>query len=326
MSEQTIGASVPFDMETEPSRFAASVRSFLKFLRRKKLGAVGLAIVLMVFVTAVFAPVLSRYDPNFIFDEPNPGYKINPSIPDLAADPDIGSPIVVRQFLNPSFEHWFGTDKFGRDNYARVVFGARLSLQVGLGASMIAVTLGLLIGVFSAFYLGIADLIIQRFIDALQAFPAIVLLLLLVQIAEPSVRNTVLALGFIGIPITTRLIRSSVLVVRTSDYVEAARSLGASDTRIMLRHVLPNIASIVLIAFSIGIGAYIIFEATISFLGVGPRNVISWGKMIQEGRTALDLHPWLTVFAGGAITTVVVGFNFLGDALRDVLDPRLRGR
>ncbi len=326
MSEQTIDAGVPFGMPTERSKFATLARSFGRFLRRKKLGAIGLVIVVIVFVTAVFAPVLSRYDPNLVFDEPNPGYKVNPSMQDFARDLDIGSPIVVLQFLNPGFDHWFGTDKFGRDNYSRVVYGARLSLQVGLGASIIAVGLGLSIGLLSAFYLGMVDLVIQRFIDALQAFPAIVLLLLLVQIAEPSVRNTVLALGFIGVPITTRLIRSSVLVVRSSDYVEAARSLGASDMRIMLRHVLPNIASIVLIAFSIGIGAYIIFEATISFLGVGPRNVVSWGKMVQEGRTALDLHPWLTVFAGGAITTVVVGFNFLGDALRDVLDPRLRGR
>ncbi len=159
----------------------------------------------------------------------------------------------------------------------------------------------------------------------MQAFPGLVLLLLLVQVGEPSVRNTVFAMGIIGVPTTTRIIRSSTLVVQSSDYIVAARSIGASDTRILMRHIVPNIFSVVLIAFSIGIGAYIIFEATISFLGVGPRGVISWGKMVQEGRAALDLHPWLTVFAGGAIATVVIAFNFLGDAVRDVLDPRLRG-
>ena len=132
-------------------------------------------------------------------------------------------------------------------------------------------------------------------------------------------------MGLIGVPITTRLIRSQVFTVAQMDYVDAARALGASDSRIMFRHVLPNIASILLITFSIGIGAYILFEATISFLGVGPRGVVSWGKMVQEGRADIDLHPWLTVFAGGAITLLVAGFNFLGDALRDVLDPRLRG-
>ena len=131
------------------------------------------------------------------------------------------------------------------------------------------------------------------------------LALLLVQVAEPSVRNAVLAMGVIGIPTATRIIRSSTLVVQSTDYVEAARSLGATNTRILFRHILPNIASVMLIAFSIGIGAYIIFEATISFLGVGPRGVVSWGKMVNEGRANLEFHPWLTVFAGGAISTMV---------------------
>jgi ABC-type dipeptide/oligopeptide/nickel transport system permease subunit len=137
------------------------------------------------------------------------------------------------------------------------------------------------------------------------------------------VRNTVIALGVIGVPIATRLVRSAVLSVAERDFVTAARAIGASDTRIMLQHVLPNIAAVVLITFSVGIGAYILFEATISFLGVGPRNVVSWGKMVQEGRANIDIHPWLSVFAGGGIALLVVGFNFLGDALRDVLDPRL---
>jgi peptide/nickel transport system permease protein len=140
------------------------------------------------------------------------------------------------------------------------------------------------------------------------------------------VRNTVLALGVIGIPITTRLVRSAVLGISATDYVTAARAMGASDTRVMFRHVVPNIAAVLLVTFSIGIGAYILFEATISFLNLGPRNVISWGKMVNEGRSNIDIKPWLAVFAGGALALLVVGFNFLGDALRDVLDPRLRGR
>jgi len=127
----------------------------------------------------------------------------------------------------------------------------------------------------------------------------------------------------VGIPVSTRLVRSTVFSVSSTDYVSAARATGATDLRIMFRHILPNIASVVLITFSIGIGAYILFEATISFLGVGPRNVVSWGKMVQEGRASIESHPWLSVFAGGCIALLVVGFNFLGDALRDVLDPRL---
>ncbi|MDA0353479.1 MAG: ABC transporter permease [Chloroflexi bacterium] len=225
----------------------------------------------------------------------------------------------------PSKEHWFGTTRAGHDIYARIVWGARLSLIVGLGASAIAVGLGVLVGVTSGFYRGPFDLVTQRLIDALQAFPGLVLLLLLVQVAEPSVRNAVFAMGVVGVPTATRIVRSSTLVVQSTDYVEAARSLGASNPRILLQHILPNIASTVLIAFSIGIGAYILFEATISFLGVGPRGVVSWGKMVNEGRASLEFHQWLTVFAGGAISTVVIAFSFLGDAIRDVLDPRLRG-
>ena len=294
------------------------------FVRKKPIGAGALVVVVAIIVVALFAPALARYDPEFVFDRENPGYKSNPTISELAKDSDIGSPRTVDQFESPSWEHWFGTSKSGHDIYSRVVHGSRLSLIVGLGASSIAVSFGLVVGVASGFYRGWFDMLTQRLIDALQAFPALVLLLLLVQVAEPTVRYTVLAMGIIGAPITTRLIRSSTLVVQSTEYVAAARSIGASDARILVRHVLPNVFSVVLIAFSIGIGAYIIFEATISFLGIGPRGVISWGRMVQEGRASLDLHPWLTVFAGGAIAIVVIAFNFLGDAVRDVLDPRLR--
>jgi len=147
-----------------------------------------------------------------------------------------------------------------------------------------------------------------------------------VQIAEPSTRNVVIALGFGGIPFVTRLVRSATLSVRSTEYVQAARVIGATDMRIMVRHVLPNIGAVLIIAFSIGIGAFILAEATISFLGAGPRGEISWGKMVSTGRAALDLHPWESVFAGSAITLLVMAFNLLGDAMRDVLDPRLRGR
>ena len=302
--------------------FAAAL---LSFARKKPLGAVAGVIVLMVLITAMFATFIGRYDPNFIFDRENPNYITNPTFAQLAEDSDIGSPITVDSFESPSWKHWFGTDKVGHDIYSRVVHGAGLSLIVGLGASAIAVSTGLVIGVVSGFYRGAFDIISQRLVDALQAFPGLVLLLLLVQVADPSVRNTVFAMGIIDVPITTRIIRSSTLVVQSTDYVEAARSIGASDNRILWRHIIPNIFSIILISFSIGIGAYIIFEATISFLGVGPRGVVSWRKMVQEDRGSLDLHPWLTVFAGASIAGVVIAFNFLGDAIRDVLDPRLRG-
>ena len=299
--------------------------SVASFARKKPLGGVALLAIVILVITAIFAPVIARYEPGFVFDRENPNYVTNPTLAQMAADPDIGSPVTVDSFESPSWEHWFGTDGAGHDIYARVVHGSRLSLTVGLGASAVAVGLGLVIGVTSGFYRGAFDLLAQRLVDALQAFPGLVLLLLLVQVAEPSVRNTVLAMGIIGIPAVTRIVRSATLVVQSTEYVEAARSAGASDQRIVWRHILPNIFSVVLIAFSVGIGTYIILEATISFLGIGPSGVVSWGKMVQEGRGALDLHPWLSVFAGGAIALVVIAFSFLGDAVRDVLDPRLRG-
>ncbi len=298
---------------------------FTGFARKKPIGAVALVVVVLLVLIAVFAPFIARYDPNFVFEEVNPDYKTSPTLAELAANPDIGSRLVVNGLEGPSWEHWFGTTRSGHDIYARVIHGSRLSLIVGLGASAIAVSLGLVVGVASGFYRGAFDIVSQRLVDALQAFPGLVLLLLLVQVSEPSVRNTVFAMGVIGVPTTTRIIRSSTLVVQSTDYIEAARAIGATNFRILFRHILPNIVSVVLIAFSIGIGAYIIFEATISFLGVGPRGVVSWGKMVNEGRANLELHPWLTVFAGSAIALVVIAFNFLGDAVRDVLDPRLRG-
>ncbi len=308
-----------------PHGWSRAWRGFIRFMLKKRLGGIGLILIVGFILVAVFAPVLGRYDPDRVFSAPNPNYRSDPSIADLARDQSVGSPDIVDQYASPNSKHWFGTDKVGRDIYARIVHGAELSLTVGFGASLIAVAIGVILGVPSAFYRGWLDLILQRFVDALQAFPALVLLLLLVQIAEPSVRNTVFALGVIGIPTTTRLTRSAVLGTVTRDYVMAARAAGATDLRIMTRHVLPNIAAILVITFSIGIGAYILFEATISFLGVGPSNVVSWGKMVQEGRANIDIHPWLSVFAGLSIAMLVVSFNFLGDALRDELDPRLRG-
>lgn len=326
MTDTTAAATVvdPFG-GFAPTGWRGAMHSFTRFMMKKRLGAFGLILIVFFTIIAVFAPVVGRYDPDEIFQAPNPNYKSDPTIAELAKDQSVGSPDIVDQYASPNAKHWFGTDKFGRDIYSRVVHGAKLSLTVGLGASVIALAVGLILGVPSAFYRGWLDLILQRFVDALQAFPALVLLLVLVQVAEPSVRNTVIALGIIGVPTTTRLTRSAVLGTVTRDYVIAARAAGASDLRIMARHVMPNIAAVLVITFSIGIGAYILFEATISFLGVGPSDVVSWGKMVQEGRANIDIHPWLSVFAGSAIALLVISFNFLGDALRDELDPRLRG-
>ena len=322
VSGQVIGT------EREPNlilRLGSFMASVLRFIRGKPLGGFGLIIAVVFILVALLASVIERHDPDQIFDAPNPDYKANPTTLELARNPDIGSPVVVEQFAEPSATHWFGTDKFGRDIWSQVVHGARLSLIVGLGASVIAVVGGLIIGMISAYYAGLLDLLIQRVVDMLQAIPFLVLVLVFTQITEPRVLYVVLWLGVAGLAITTRLIRSAVLGVRESEFVLAARVIGASDIRIMVRHVLPNVIAVLIIAFSIGIGAYILAEASISFLGAGPQGIPSWGQMVQAGRGSLDLHPWQTVFAGAAIMIIVLGFNLLGDALRDVLDPRLRG-
>jgi ABC-type dipeptide/oligopeptide/nickel transport system permease subunit len=295
------------------------------FYRKKTLGAIGLTIILIIGMLAVFAPLFARYDPSFIFKTDNPNYKTNPSIADLAKDSNASSPIIVTQLTQPDSEHWFGTSRAGHDIYARIIYGTRTSLMVGLIASVIAVGLGIVIGGATGYYLGWLDLLVQRLIDTLQALPSLVLLLLIGQTFDASLRNVIITMGIIGLPITSRLIRSAVLAIRASTFVEAATALGASDSRIMFRHVLPNIGSVVIISFTIGIGAYILFEATLSFLGVGPSGVISWGRMVNEGRASIDIHPWLTVFSGSALSLTVVAFNLFGDAIRDVLDPRLRG-
>lgn len=297
-----------------------------RFMRRKPLGAVGLIIVLIFVAAAVLAPWVGRYDPEMVFQTDNPDYKPNPTIAEIARNPDIGSPTVVNQFEAPSGKHWFGTDAWGRDIYAHVIHGARLSLIVGLGASFIAVFGGLVMGMISAYYAGFVDLVMQRIIDMLQAIPFLILVLTFTETTgERSVAWVVIWLGIGGLAITTRLIRAGVLAVRESEFVMAARVVGANDLRIMLRHVVPNIAAVLLITFSIGIGAYILVESTLSFLGVGPQGLPSWGRMVADGRAILELHPWLTVFSGISLTMIVLGFNLFGDALRDVLDPRLRG-
>ena len=316
---------VPLRDPTVLDRVRDGTRSLVRFMRTKPLGGSGLILVVVFILVALLASVIERHDPDNIFETPNPDYKANPSTLELARNPDIGSPVLVSQFEEPGGGHWFGTDKFGRDIWSQVIHGSRLSLIVGLGASVIAVVGGLIIGMISAYYAGIVDLLIQRIVDMLQAIPFLVLVLVFTQITERSVLNVVLWLGVAGLAITTRLIRSAVLQVRESEFVLAARVVGASDLRIMIRHVLPNCVAVLIIAFSIGIGAYILAEASISFLGAGPQGIPSWGQMVQAGRGSLDLHPWQTVFAGGAIMMIVLGFNLLGDALRDVLDPRLRG-
>jgi peptide/nickel transport system permease protein len=295
--------------------------------RRNKLGAFGFLLMVLILLVGLFSPLLQRYDENVAFQTENPEFNPTANPLDIARNPNLSSPFTLNRWESPGSEHWLGTDQFGRDIYARIIVGTRLAVIIGIGASLISVLSGTVTGLISGYFGGRVDLIVQRLVDAMQAFPGLVLLLLLVSIMDqPNLAITVLALGFLGWSASTRIVRSAVLSISASTFVEAAASYGASNRRIMFRHVLPNILAPVVIIFSISIGVYILAEASLSFLGLGPADKTTWGKMVNSGRNSLDLNPWEAVFSGTAITLAVLAFNLAGDALRDELDPRLRGR
>jgi peptide/nickel transport system permease protein len=326
-SERTTVLEGGFISASEGRSFRRFMRTSGQLARRNKLGAVGFVLMLLILFTAAASPVLQRYDERHSFQTVNPNFNPTASPLEIARNPGVGSPHILNRWEAPNTTHWFGTDQYGRDIYSRIIVGARLAVIIGIGASLIAVVSGTVTGLISGYFGGAADLTMQRVVNAVQAFPGLVLLLLIVSVMEePSLALTVAALGFLGWASSTRIVRSAVLSASRSTYVEAARAAGATDLRIMLQHVLPNIFAPIVVIFSISIGIYILAEASLSFLGLGPADQTTWGKMVNSGRNALDLHPWESLIAGGAITLAVLAFNLSGDALRDELDPRLRGR
>ncbi len=286
----------------EISPWERRIRAVTTFLRRKPLGTTGLAIVVFASVIAVAAPYIAPYDP----------YDISTS----------------RVLKAPSFENWFGTDRLGRDIMSRTMFGSGVSIYVGIIAMTAASVVGSFIAVTSAFYSGKFDLIVQRVIDSLSAFPSLLLALALMAALGSSLNNVILAISIVFLPRIVRIVRSVALSVKEMPYVEASRAIGGSDLRIMLRHILPNtFASLVVVATSL-VGSAIIIEASLSFLGLsGAGNTITWGAMLsQEQLLDFSGAPWIGLFPGFALSFVVFGINVFGDALRDVLDPKLRGR
>ena len=277
------------------------IRALQRFITTKRLGAFGLFIVLATFIMAVGAPIFSTTDPW-----------------------DVNRRAIL---LAPDASHWFGTDRLGRDLFSRVAYGSRISIYVGVVSMLSAGAIGSLIGVTSAYFGGYFDLIVQRFIDATAAFPTLLLALALMAAFGSSLNNILLSLTIVFTPRVARVVRSVSLSIKEMPYVESARAIGASDFRIMFRHLLPNtFASLIVVATSL-IGSAVLIEASLSFLGVGlPADVISWGAMLA-GDVLIDFAsaPWVGIFPAMALTIAVFGVNIFGDALRDVLDPRLRG-
>jgi len=276
------------------------------FARRKPLGAVGGLIVLALVVTALLAPMLSPYDPRQIIRE---------------ADHRV--PVHVA----PGLRYPMGTDHVGRDIVSRIVYGARISLYVGLGAVLIGVTGWFAVGMASAYAGRSVDLVVQRLVDAMQAVPGLIIVLAIMAVLGSSLNNVVIAIVIGMLAPVVRTVRSQVLSVKEMEYVAAARAIGAPAWRIVARHILPNCLAIYLILATYYLGFAIILEASLSFLGVGvPPDVPSWGGMLTAAAQGhITKAPWAGIFPGLAIFIVVLGFNLLGDALRDVLEPRLRG-
>jgi peptide/nickel transport system permease protein len=275
-------------------------RALLNFMRRKPLGGFGLVALTVMVLLAIFAETLSTHDP-------------------VATDSN-------RTLEAPSGAHFFGTDYLGRDMYSRIVHGTRISLAVGISTTVAGGVLGLIVGLFSGYMLGWWDEVTQRLMDLLQGLPLLVMALVMSAALGPSVENTILAISIPLIPRAARVIRSSTLAIREMPFVEAARALGMSEFRIAVLHVLPNTLAPFIVLTTAQLGSAVLTEAALSFLGLGiPEPYPSWGRMLsQSAAEYAQKAPWLVIYPGLAISLAVFATNLLGDALRDVLDPRLR--
>ena len=283
----------------EPRRPGAA-SGFLRLLRLYPLGAFGAVLMALFVFAALFAGWVTQFDP-------------------LSTNARLS-------LRAPDAVHWLGADVMGRDMYSRIIHGARISLAVGLGATLLGSALGLVIGLASGFFLGWVDLVVQRLIEIMQALPLLVLALVMAAALGPSLQNTIIAIAIPLTPTVARVIRSSTLALREMPFVEAARATGMSEFRIVVRHVLPNTLAPLIVLATAQLGSAILTEASLSFLGLGvPEPHPSWGRMLSESAAEyVRTAPWLVVFPGIAISLAVFGTNLFGDALRDMLDPRLR--
>ena len=272
----------------------------LTLLRKQRLAAFGALLVAVLVVMALVPGLIAPHNPEII------------NFADMLQPPDA--------------TYWLGTDQFGRDLLSRIIYGARTALFIGFIAAFVGATTGLVLGVASAFFGGRIDLIVQRIIDVLIAFPTIIIALTVVAVFGSDLKNVIVAICIPFIPDSARIVRSSALAIREIPYVDAARSLGFSNTRIILRHMVPNVLAPYLIIVTANIGQAILLEASLSYLGLGVQEPTpAWGLMLQGGAEEyIESAPWVAIFPGLAIAVAVFGFNLFGDGVRDALDPRLR--
>lgn len=277
-------------------------RSLWLAARRQPLGAIGAVLVGMFIVLACFPGVFAPYSP----DKIGAGLRLE----------------------DPSWKHPMGTDSIGRDVLSRIIYGARISVLIGFGAVAVGSAIGTVIGLLTGYFGGIVDALMQRLIDAMMTVPGLVLALVIVSIWGQGVTQLILTIAVLMVPGTARVVRASTLSEKTNQYIEAAHVIGCSNWRIMFRHLLPNVMASIIVIMSVMVGVAILVEAALSFLGLGVRPpTASWGQMLSiDGRTYMLQQPWLAIWPGAAISVIVLSLNLLGDALRDLTDPKLRMR
>jgi peptide/nickel transport system permease protein len=283
-----------------PIRGRSLTSDALRRLRRDRMAVAGAAFLILVALISLLAPVLAPHDPI----ETNLSQRLVP----------IGTP-----------GYLLGADELGRDILSRLIWGGRISLVVGFGAVMVAMLLGVIVGLLAGYFGGWVDSLFMRLIDILMAFPAILLAITIVASLGPGLRNAMLAVAIVGVPYYARIVRGSVLSLREHEYIQAARVIGASNLRIILRHLFPNTLAPLIVAATLDVGWFIMIAAGLSFLGLGAQPpTAEWGVMLSTGRQFIRNAPHLSILPGSAIFLVVLAINFLGDGLRDALDPRLR--
>ena len=272
--------------------------SIINMFRTNHAALAGLIVILLIILAAVFAPLITRYDPNAL---------------NLA---NMRKP--------PSAEHWFGTDDMGRDVFARVIYGGRLSLMIGFVPSVISLVLGTALGLMAGYLGRHVDAVIMRLADVVLAFPSLLLAMVVMYTLGASILNMFIALSIINWAGTARVVRAQTLSLKQKEFVEAARSMGVSQLRIVFRHILPNCLPNLIVLFTLDIPGAIMWESSMSFLGVGDPNAASWGLMVSQGKSYAYMCPWLILAPGLAILVTVMAFNFLGDGLRDAIDPYMK--
>jgi len=277
------------------------VKLFWRYFKKNRLAVGGGVLIVVIFLTAAFASFLAPYDP--------------------------GKTEISSKLAAPSLRHLLGTDQLGRDVFSRMLYGSRVSLSVGFVAVAISICIGILVGAVAGYYGGWIDTVLMRFVDIMLCFPSFILILTVVALLGPSLFKVMVVIGITSWMGTSRFVRAEFLSLRERDFTQAARALGVKDHRIIFRHILPNALAPVFVTATLDVATAILVEAALSFLGFGAQPPApSWGNILTEGRTYIFDAWWLTVFPGFAILVTCLSFNFLGEGLRDALDPRLRGR